>query len=445
MKPIDKTTLKRIIWQNFDLGSFNQFCLSLKIDINEIQGKGIIEKTTALVNLMEKTGRTQELFDTLVTSKPELETEYFFDPTVFLPMEQIPPTLDPVLIDVPPDQAGKRVVVLETKDPKANQLLQQYYSFLDRLEVLGDPKTQAILYARLDEAHQILRGQYSDAEYWKQMVRAEHIIRVTGAEIYRQEKLKELRKLKENAAIAAEKKQAKDEITLTWLVPVIILFYIGLIVLASLGLQSQLLGDLPIPVLGIPLSILVWAAIGSVSAILFRYYRREKKSSIIIELRLIIGRFWIGIVAGAVFYFAIRSGLFVLSNQAVDLNNVPSGQQQLILVLVWLIAFSDFIFERIVARLSGNLIGDESDKTLTSILGGTISEISQTIEQASSHQLIEFRRLTAEFKTDLAEMLVKEAEPESLHPSATKEQTDSEKDKPVDGDQIKNPTEEKKG
>jgi len=402
MNPIDYYTLQRLISQNFTLDDIQVLCGSLGVNMNDIPGNGILAKAYGIVPFMQQQGRIRDLYNALRNLKPGLLSEYNLDERTFRLPEGVDllPThiLSPTLVEVPPDQVGARVVQLEVSDPEAMLLLKRIEDLQDRLVRLTDAVFQQKSYETLEQASRLLRVTPEKVDDWQlQKTRAEFLIRKTQADVYRMERTQEWRIAEVNSRTESERRRALDERRITWLVPLTILFYAVLVAVLSFYVFMHAGEGYVVPVLGIPLQILVWSSIGSLSALLFRYYKRERTSALIPEIRLILGRFWIGIVAGSVFYFMIRSGLFVLSNQVVDLDHAPFGQQQALWVLVWLVSFSDFIFERVIARVAGNVIGEDTDKTVTSILTVTTSEIADIIERATNEQLAEFRRLRAEF------------------------------------------------
>lgn len=395
MRQLDILSLKKLIWQNFDDKTIPIFCDEAGIDSKTLPTKGLIAKANYLVDESIKTNSTREIFNAIYRLRPDLiDNIYTFDENAFLSKEAL--LRDPTLISVPLAETSERIIQFQLDDPNANALLKRIQELSNKLEVLADPVAQERLFSKLEEASQIVRSKWSEVEYLQKLGRAEFLINSTSAEIVRFDKLREFRVADVNRQIEAENKVRQDEAKLTWIIPAIIIFYIILVVSAVVFTAGNTTSDPVIPLINVPLSILVWSAIGSLSALVYRYYRRIKKSSLISEIRLAFGKFWVGLVSGAIFYFSIRSGLFILSNQQVDLNQSPLGQQQLIWVLVWLISFSDFVFERVITRLSGNVTGDESEKSLSSIFGVNVSDISDTIERSNSRQLAEFRRLRAE-------------------------------------------------
>lgn len=426
MRPLDLVSLKKLVWQHFDDNTISTLCEEIGFNEKDLPNKGMIEKSNHLIERLVKEGRAKDVFNAIYKMKPELiEDIFYFDENIFLTKEVL--LRDPSLISVPLEQAGERIVRPQADDPNANTLLKKIDELNARLEVLADSVSQEKLFSKLEEASQIVRSKWSETEYWQKIVRAQFLINSASAEIFRLDKQRELRVADVNYQIELENKVRQDEIKLTWIIPSIISFYTILVVAVTVLSISNGVGDLLIPLINIPLSVLVWSAIGSLSALIYRYYRRIKRASLIPEIRLTFGKFWIGLISGAIFYFAVRSGLFILSSQQVDINQSPLGQQQLMWVLVWLISFSDFVFERVITRISGNVVGEESDKTVSSVLGVNISDISDTIEKSNSKLLSELRRLRAQTtEISVEQTNNKEAKAaESLTPPSENETTNS--------------------
>ncbi len=177
------------------------------------------------------------------------------------------------------------------------------------------------------------------------------------------------------------KRHGEYEKSLTWIIPLIIIFYSVLVIIFSLYANLQDSDDYVVPTLGVPTTIIVWASIGSLSSMIFRYYRREKSVVMIAEIRRNIGRFWFGVISGIFFYLVIRSGLFIISNQDIDVNSVSQAHQQFIWALVWLVSFSDAIFERVIARVTGNVLGDDAPNAIDDILKVVATEINDVLDK----------------------------------------------------------------
>ena len=144
-------------------------------------------------------------------------------------------------------------------------------------------------------------------------------------------------------------------------VPILFLIYIALIIgtIVWVGITKKDATDVSnqpqliwLPVIRVPLSVLVWAALGSVAAILYRFYT-VKQGPVADEIRWLIARPIIGIIMGALTYVAIASGLFILGS-AIDSNQTTPNPH-----LLWVIAFfggfSDRFFGTLIETVMGYL------------------------------------------------------------------------------------------
>lgn len=195
-------------------------------------------------------------------------------------------------------------------------------------------------------------------------------------EILRDEKLKLMQATDENKTLVFVEVQFRlqllygtfrrermiegEERNWRWIVPGIILFYTGVVV-TVIVLGSQLQADMiGIPILGVPISVLLWAGIGSLAAILYRFYTR-RIGRLGNEIKWLIARPIIGIIMGALAYLTILSGLFVFSGATGVNADIALAKPQLIWLLAFLGGFSDKFFETIIAGLIGRLSHSDGD------------------------------------------------------------------------------------
>jgi hypothetical protein len=163
-----------------------------------------------------------------------------------------------------------------------------------------------------------------------------------------------------------------------------LLVLIGLIVLGSLGgidFQATL------PVIGIPLSVIVWSAIGSFTAMLYRF---NKSSDIELQdpLRWLLTRPLTGVVMGSLTFLIVKIGL--LAAVPEDTNFLDSPE------LFWLVAFlagfsdrfADGLLHSLVGRFGGDgksdlvsLESPEVSSPLTSLLTERWSKIRTGIKE----------------------------------------------------------------
>jgi len=137
-----------------------------------------------------------------------------------------------------------------------------------------------------------------------------------------------------------------------------------------------------IPWLGIPVSIGFWSIIGSLTNMLYKYYKKSDTINIDRELRWVWARPLVGVIMGAVTYLVAKSGLILIgaaTPQGVDIQLKPE--------ILWLFAFvggfSDKIFEGVVEKVgaiaTSEKLDDEKYKSLLELLSDQkISELSNT-------------------------------------------------------------------
>jgi hypothetical protein len=188
----------------------------------------------------------------------------------------------------------------------------------------------------LQNAKEILRENVSDPEL--ALSRAQFEVRRVHVEI------------------AKEQQFQRGENRLRWVVPTLVIVYVAAIVSIIVFGGSVWTTTSEIPVLGVPLSILVWAAIGSVAAILFRFYTRQRVR-ITDEIRWLIARPIIGLIMGALSYLVVISGLIVFSvSTGTDIEG-GTARPQLLWGIAFLGGFSDKFFESIINIVVGRLSG----------------------------------------------------------------------------------------
>lgn len=122
-------------------------------------------------------------------------------------------------------------------------------------------------------------------------------------------------------------------------------------------------------VFGIPFPIIVWSAVGSLAAILYRFYKSPRRVNFEIEFRWLIARPIIGIIMGALAYLALISGLIVFNTtESAPLDPQKAGFLAQYWIVAFLAGFSDKFYEKIIEWLVGKFTGaqditESSDKT----------------------------------------------------------------------------------
>lgn len=115
-----------------------------------------------------------------------------------------------------------------------------------------------------------------------------------------------------NVHVAIVKKQQarSEERRLQIMVPGFVTIYAAMIIGTIIYFVRYGNPDQIIPVLNVPISIVVWAAIGSLAAILYRFYTSEP-GYLASEIRWLFARPLIGIIMGTLAYMTIASGIYI--------------------------------------------------------------------------------------------------------------------------------------
>lgn len=111
-------------------------------------------------------------------------------------------------------------------------------------------------------------------------------------------------------------------------------------------------------ILGVPLSVLVWGAGGSLAAILYRFYKTPQSERVQwgYEFRWLLARPLIGIIMAAVAYVALFAGVFVLEGAATGMETAAGVRRpELFYVVAFLAGFSDKFYEGIIELLTSRV------------------------------------------------------------------------------------------
>ncbi len=103
--------------------------------------------------------------------------------------------------------------------------------------------------------------------------------------------------------------------------------------------QTQL-SQLRLPLIGVPWPVIVWSLIGSFAAMIHRF-NASPIYNFSDTLKWMLTRPVQGVVLGAAFYLILISGLFVLTGKNISSTDTSSVSDNLILVLCFLVGFSD--------------------------------------------------------------------------------------------------------
>ena len=121
------------------------------------------------------------------------------------------------------------------------------------------------------------------------------------------------------------------------------IIFIGAIWGSSLGLDP----DYVIPVLGIPLSVIMWSAIGSFTSVLYRLNRSTEKE-LRDPIRWMISRPIVGVMMGILVFLAVKVGFLATT----------SGQAEVVSTeVIWLLAFLAGFSDRFAASVLKSIVG----------------------------------------------------------------------------------------
>jgi len=148
--------------------------------------------------------------------------------------------------------------------------------------------------------------------------------------------------------------------TTFFVIAYIILFLAILIFTIAQGVNYQVgavpMDGLALPLLGIPWPVILWSLIGSFASMLYRFNNKQVPD-FGSTVKWLITRPVQGVVLGSAFYLVLMSGLFLLTGEvASDVENTSPVKDEVILVLSFLVGFSDrfanSVFNALVANFS---------------------------------------------------------------------------------------------
>lgn len=137
-------------------------------------------------------------------------------------------------------------------------------------------------------------------------------------------------------------------------------------------------------ILGVPLSVLVWGAGGSLAAILYRFYKTPQGERVqwSYEFRWLLARPLIGIIMAAVAYVALFAGVFVLEGAATGMETAAGVRRpELFYVIAFLAGFSDKFYEGIIELLTSRVA---SPKTETADATNTTTTVTNPVVEAGT-------------------------------------------------------------
>lgn len=299
------------------------------------EAQQLLQQVQDLTNLVSKAS-DPKLFEIVLASKDLLREQIYSKEENYDDLEV---SIDKVNFEV---SRIKSILSQKTElEKKEKEVLKLITHLFDKIaeKIVGDTEKQAELFERLQEAQQFL-AKNKNVENQKEII-------IQQAEF-------EAKRV--NAIILRELQIRDEEKALRYLVPGLIIFYIGLIVsiiiLGILGREEIWNYTTTIPIIGIPISVMLWAALGSLAAVLYRFYTQEF-GKITKEIRWLIARPIIGIIMGCLSYLAILSGLIIFGNNTPSLETSENSKLYVFWIVAFLGGFSDRFFESIINLLAG--------------------------------------------------------------------------------------------
>ena len=167
-----------------------------------------------------------------------------------------------------------------------------------------------------------------------------------------------------NEIILLEKKEKWEQRVWEYIAVFIMLVYVvGLV--TAVSLMDAARSNEPTPIFGIPLSIIMWGAAGSLAAILYRFYTEKGRIKLAREVRWLIARPIIGIIMGAVVYLALISGLILVGASPNTANTMtvagPVGRLEVYWVVAFLAGFSDKFYIGIIELLVAKTVNKRDE------------------------------------------------------------------------------------
>ncbi|MGF1460467.1 MAG: hypothetical protein ACFBSG_15755 [Leptolyngbyaceae cyanobacterium] len=142
---------------------------------------------------------------------------------------------------------------------------------------------------------------------------------------------------------------------------VIVIYTVSILaVMLYTAIYNPALASAEVPFISIPLWALVWGALGSLAAILHRFYSTSKRVRASIERQWLIARPLTGILMSAVAYLAIVSGILFL--EAEDSDTLASvNAERFAMLACFLAGFSDKFYLGIVELLTSKIGTQETN------------------------------------------------------------------------------------
>ena len=137
--------------------------------------------------------------------------------------------------------------------------------------------------------------------------------------------------------VSREEREQKEERYWQYAAIAIMVVYVAGLVFAA---RIDFVSPNPRYLFGVPQSVILWGAAGSLAAILYRFYTEQGQIRFATEFRWLIARPIIGIIMGGVVYIALNSGLVLLTTaNTVQTTEGAATNPAIHLNSFWIVAF----------------------------------------------------------------------------------------------------------
>ena len=167
--------------------------------------------------------------------------------------------------------------------------------------------------------------------------------------------------------IDREKREQKGQMRWQIFNIIVIIFYItsltAIMLIAWIKPPSN--NAVAVPYISVPVWALIWGALGSLSAILYKFYIVKRRVKFSIEFQWLIARPIIGILMSAVAYLAVTSGLILLGSESSSPSakelGVSDNATRFTAIVCFLAGFSDRVYLGIINLLVSKTLSLEKD------------------------------------------------------------------------------------
>jgi hypothetical protein len=160
--------------------------------------------------------------------------------------------------------------------------------------------------------------------------------------------------------ILREKKEKEEQSLWQFMAVGIMIVYIAGLIFLAIVMGEKKSSEI-VPGFGIPYSIIIWGATGSLAAILYRFYTEKGRIKLSAEIRWLIARPIIGIIMGAVVYLALLGGLVFLGNTTQSGEPNVNSKIEIYWIIAFLAGFSDKFYIGIINLLVDKTISNNGN------------------------------------------------------------------------------------